>query len=153
MPASLFSNLTWNGVPAGPVSVSCSNLMPLALIVTTLALPDPLGSADADPDPLGAGAFDGAGAYVQPASAEVHAPTRTAESRAADTMRAARIGRGTSHARDTGFARANRNLPRRRSSCRPVGAERSEAVRVGRWYWWVRVLVPMGWLFGSRPLA
>src|SRR3954469_1411684 len=105
MPASLFSNLTWNGVPAGPVSVSCSNLMPLALIVTTLALPDPLGSADADPDPLGAGAFDGAGAYVQPASAEVHAPTRTAESRAADTMRAARIGRETSHGRDTGFAR------------------------------------------------
>src|SRR3954454_4645631 len=99
MPASLFSNLTWNGVPAGPVSVSCSNLMPLALIVTRLALPDPLGSADVEPDPLGRCDLEGAGAYVQPASAEVHAPTRTTESRATDRMRAARIGRGTSHAR------------------------------------------------------
>src|SRR4051812_44513757 len=82
--------------------------MPTALITTTLALPpEPLGWTEpaAEPDPLGAGALDGAGAYVQPASAEVQAPTRTAESRAADRTRAARIGRGTSHGRDEGFAR------------------------------------------------
>ena len=41
---------------------SCSYLMPLALMTTTFGLAEPLGAAEAEPEPLGAGAFDGAGA-------------------------------------------------------------------------------------------
>src|SRR6478672_11401890 len=128
-PASLFSNWIWNGVPAGAVSVSCSYLMPTALITTRLGLPELLG----------AGALDGAGAYVQPASAEVHAATRTTDRRAADRRRAGRMGGGAFRGRGSRDSTSEPNLPRRTVSCRPVRAERSRAVRIGRWYWWVPV--------------
>ena len=64
-------------------------------MTTTFGFPEPLGSAEGEPDPLGVGAFDGAGAYVQPASADVQAATKTRDSKATDIGRARRMGVGT----------------------------------------------------------
>src|SRR6478672_417174 len=80
VPASLLSNTIWNGTQAGAVTVACSYLMPSALIITRLGLPDPPGSAGAlaDAAVLGAAVLLGAGAYVHPALAVVQALTTAA---------------------------------------------------------------------------
>jgi hypothetical protein len=61
VPASLLSNVIWNALPAGAVTLVCSNAIPDADMETVPA--SALGAVLADPDAatLGAGVSDGAG--------------------------------------------------------------------------------------------
>jgi len=113
VPASLFSKLIWKGLPAGALTVVCSYLIPDALMTTAPVADEaagvlegagapeaalgagapeaPLGAGAPDAPalaaPLGAGVTDGAGAYVQPGVAELHAANAARERTASEKRR------------------------------------------------------------------
>ena len=108
------SKLIWKGVPAGALTVVCSYLIPDALMTTApvadeaAGVPDGAGAPEAGapeaalgagpPEPgvpdapalaaaLGAGVTAGAGAYVQPGAAALHAASAARERTASDKRR------------------------------------------------------------------
>jgi hypothetical protein len=93
------SNVIWNALPAGAVTLACSNAIPEAEIATVPA--SALGAALADPDAslLGAGATDGAGVYVQP-GVEVTQPAALAPMAA---TRATSVRRRARYIRENAF--------------------------------------------------